>query len=450
MRKYLAFTAGLAAETPPTRNRVVDLWRVVAIGVVVNGHWLAASIWLRPDGEIALLNSLQWIPYAAWVTWIVQVMPIFFLVGGYANALALRRVIAGEQRRRDWITTRARRLFTPVIPLLVVWVVLIVAARPFVPERVVDAGAMSATVPLWFLAVYLTLTAIAPFTHAWWLRSRWVSLAVPAGVAVAIDVCRLGFDVPGIGWANFLFVWAVVHQLGYWWADRDTRQGIRPRAGWVIAAIALAALVAVTWSGWYPVAMIGVPGAEATNMTPPTCALALLGAVQAGIIWGTLPAARRLTSRPRPWRWVVAVSGVIMTIYLWHLSAMSLVAAAGLFSFDGLVFTVEPGTTVWWLTRPLWVLTLGVVTLGLVAVFARFEWLISRAPLPQRRRVVAIGVLLCAGSAAAVALWGLASRNAIVNWAIPAAAIAGAALLGAFPSLGRPAPGAGTPAGREP
>ena len=38
----------------------------------------------------------------------------------------------GEEMRREWITARARRLFTPVIPLLVVWVLLIVVMRPFV------------------------------------------------------------------------------------------------------------------------------------------------------------------------------------------------------------------------------------------------------------------------------------------------------------------------------
>ena len=93
MKKYLAFTRRIAEATPKDRNRVVDTVRAGAILVVVFGHWLAASIWLKPDGEIALLNSLEWIPYSSWVTWIVQVMPIFFLVGGYSNgrALASRR-----------------------------------------------------------------------------------------------------------------------------------------------------------------------------------------------------------------------------------------------------------------------------------------------------------------------------------------------------------------------
>lgn len=116
MTAYLSHTRRLADETPPTRNRVVDVWRAVAILVVVLGHWLAASIWRMPDGEIALLNSLEWVPYAAWVTWLVQVMPVFFLVGGYANARALARVLDGEERRRDWVTARAAGCSRPWCP----------------------------------------------------------------------------------------------------------------------------------------------------------------------------------------------------------------------------------------------------------------------------------------------------------------------------------------------
>ena len=432
--RYLAYTGRLASQTPPERNRVVDVWRAGAILMVVLGHWLAASIWLQPNDEIVLLNSLEWVPYAGWITWVVQVMPIFFLAGGYANARALTKVSVGDERRRDWITARMRRLFTPVIPLLVVWVVLILVLRVFVPVEVVYAGAMSATVPVWFLAVYLTLTALAPFTYRWWQRSGPVTIAVLAAAAIVVDVARLGFDVPGLGWANFVFVWGAVHQVGYWWSDRDRRDALPPKVGWLIATSALAILIAVTWVEWYPVAMVGVPGAGVTNMTPPTFAIALLGAVQFGLIVGTQPAVRRWAQRARAWHAVVAFSGVIMTLYLWHLSAMSLVAAAGLFTFDGGAFRVEPGTTLWWATRPLWLAVLIAMTLPLVFAFATFEWRINQAPPPRSVRTVTIGVLLVAGSAAAVAGIGITTPDAIVQWSIPAAAIAGAAVLGALPA----------------
>ena len=238
------------------------------------------------------------------------------------------------------------------------WVVLIVAMRTFAPPEVVYAGAMSATVPLWFLAVYITLTAMAPQTHAWWRRIGPITILVPAAAAVGVDIARFAFDVPGISWVNFLFVWATVHQIGYWWADEDDAGGVPARRGWAIAGTSLAALIAVTWVGWYPVAMVGVPGAGVTNMTPPTFAIALLGVMQLGIILGTQPAVRRFTARARAWHVVVAVSGVIMTLYLWHLSAMSLVAATGLFTFDGALFKIEPGTGVWWASRPVWLMIL--------------------------------------------------------------------------------------------
>jgi peptidoglycan/LPS O-acetylase OafA/YrhL len=443
MKKYLAYTGRLAAATPESRNRVVDFWRALAILMVVCGHWLAVSIWVRPDGSTDLLNSLEWVPYAGWITWLVQVMPVFFLAGGYANVRALNKVSAGEQPPRDWITRRARRLFTPVVPLLLVWVGLILILRTFVTPEVMHAGAMAATMPIWFLAVYLSLTALAPLTHAWWRRmGPWTLLAL-AAAAIGVDVARFVFEVPGIGWVNFAFVWALVHQVGYWWADRDDRGGVPRWAGWPLAAGALAVLIAVTWAGLYPVAMVSIPGQGAANMTPPTFAIAILGMVQFGIIGGSRPAVRRLAARARAWHAIVAFAGVAMTVFLWHLTAAMLAAAAGLAAFDGAVFRVEPGTTLWWATRPLWFLTLGLLTLSLVAVFARFEWVVSNASPPAGLWVILVGVLLVVGSSAATALIGITTPEGRLDWrrwSIPVAAIVGAALLGALPARKKPRP----------
>jgi peptidoglycan/LPS O-acetylase OafA/YrhL len=435
VKKYLAYTRKIAASTPSTRNRVVDTVRAVAIIVVVLGHWLAASIWLRANGDIQLMNSLEWIPYAGWVTWLVQVMPIFFLVGGYANGRALAAAEPDGVDYGDWVTKRVRRLFTPVIPLLVVWTLLIVVLGPFIPNDVVRAGAMSATVPLWFIAVYVMITALAPLTYRWWRSMGLMSFGILCALAVGVDVLRFAFDVSGVGWVNFLFVWAAVHQLGYWWAEREIDgEGISVSTGVLIAGASLATLIILTANGWYPVAMVGVPGSELTNMTPPTFAIALLGFVQAGLIWAFSAPISRLAHRDQPWRTVVAVSGVMMTIYLWHLTAMTLVASVFLFAFGGGAFKIEPGTTAWWLTRPIWLFVLISVTLVLVAIFAPFEWRVRQTPPPTRVRYVVIGVLLIAGAAAAVSYFGLATTDATVNWIIPIAAVGGAVILGAYPS----------------
>lgn len=435
MKKYLTHTLKLAEATPPERNRIVDFWRAAAILVVVFGHWLAASIWLTPDGhgDIELMNSLEWVPYAGWVTWVVQVMPIFFLAGGYANARALGKVTRGEELRRDWITARVRRLFTPVVPLLLTWVALIITLRQFVAVDVVRAGAMSATLPLWFLAVYLMLTALAPFTFEWWRRSGPTSIAGFIAAAITVDVARFVFDVPGAGWVNFLFVWGAVHQMGYLWSNADHQGGVATGTGWALAATSLGLLIGLTGTGLYPVAMLGIPGAGVTNMTPPTVAILILGTMQLGVIWGTQPTVKRFTATVRGWHSVVSVSGVIMTVYLWHLSAMSLVAAAGLFVFDGALFRIEPASPLWWMTRPVWVGLLSIVTVALTVVFARFEWRISRRPGPRSALTVAAGLLLAGIATAQVALNGVATREAAVEWSIPILAVAGAALLGALP-----------------
>ena len=89
------------------------------------------------------------------------------------------------------------------------------------------------------------------------------------------------------------------------------------------------------------------------------------------------------------------------------------------------------------MTGPAWLAMLLIVTGILVAPFAKYEWRISDAPAPAKVPVVTIGLLLTAGSAAAVATVGIATRDAIVQWSIPAAAIAGAAMLGALPARKR-------------
>ena len=311
---YLDAVRRIADQTPESRNRVADTWRVVALLVVVFGHWLSASVWVEPDGTVTVLNSLEWIPYAAWATWIVQVMPVFFFVGGYANAKALR---SRSTDRRTWLVTRFRRLFTPAVPVIVVWTVLALVLRPFIDADLVYAGVLNATIPLWFLAVYLMLIAIAPLTRAVWVRIGPWSVIAFAAAAVVVDLAYRVLDVPGVGWLNLIFVWGTVHQIGYWWEAAETRASLpRPAAALAISGSALAGLIVVTVLDWYPVAMITIPGAGPQNVTPPTSALILLAIAQIGVILATSVAVRRWSARRRPWTFVVAVSGFIMSIYV--------------------------------------------------------------------------------------------------------------------------------------
>ena len=77
----------LVAGTPSTRNRYIDLLRVFSIFVVVVGHWLMAVITIDTTGAIRGDNILGMVPWMQFLTWGLQVMPIFFIVGGFANSL---------------------------------------------------------------------------------------------------------------------------------------------------------------------------------------------------------------------------------------------------------------------------------------------------------------------------------------------------------------------------
>src|SRR3954463_2404845 len=74
----------IPAATPARRERYVDFLRVFSLAVVMLGHWLMAAVEWR-GGRLVAGNVLQAAPASQWLTWVFQVMPVFFVVGGFAN-----------------------------------------------------------------------------------------------------------------------------------------------------------------------------------------------------------------------------------------------------------------------------------------------------------------------------------------------------------------------------
>ena len=169
-------------------------------------------------------------------------------------------------------------------------------------------------------------------------------------------------------------------------------------------------------------------------MTPPTFANGFLALAQAGLIVATMPLARRLTTLRPVWRGVVGISGAMMTLYLWHLTALSLLGAAGIILGDGWLFSFEPGTTTWWLLRPPFFVVLGGITVLLATVFIVFEVNINRGPPPASPLIWIVGIGLAIASTGAMALEGLVDTDAVINWWIPGLTLAGAIALGAWPN----------------
>ncbi len=420
----LAGVRDLAASTPATRNRAVDLIRVAAILVVVLGHWLLAAVTVR-DGELVTGHLLALASWTHPLTWVFQVMPLFFLVGGYANALSWRSARGRGRTYAGWLRGRLRRLLTPVVPLLLAWLVVTsVAFAAGVPGGTLRTASQVALVPTWFLAAYVVVCSVAPATLWLWERFGWASVVGGLVLGGLIDLVSLGTDTLLVGFANYLVVWGTVHQLGYAWLD-GRLEGTARRLG--LAAVGALGTVLLVWAGPYPVSMIGIDGEVVNNSYPTRFTLATLGMLQAGLVLAVEPLITRWMRRPRPWAVTVLVSSRIMTIYLWHLTAMVLVIGlAWLTGGPGL--GVRPLSAAWWATRPVWWLVLGLVTLGLVALLGRFETpRPDDSPAPPAWLPVLVTVVAC-GGLGFMAAQGIVDAEG-VHWWWPLATVGAVALL---------------------
>ena len=422
----------LASAAPATRNRVVDLLRAAAILVVVLGHWLMAAVQVR-DGELVLGHLLALAPWTHPLTWVFQVMPVFFLVGGYANGLSWRSARGRNLPYAAWLRSRLRRLLAPVVPLLLAWLAATsVAWAAGVPAATLRTASQVALVPTWFLAAYVVVCAVAPVTLWLWERIGWASVAAGVTLGCLIDLVSIGADTLLVGFANYLVVWATVSQLGYAWLD-GRLAGARRRL--LLAAAGATGVVALVWAGPYPVSMIGLDGAAINNSYPTRVTMLFLGMLQAGVVLSLEPLLARWMRHPRAWTATVLVNTRIMTIYLWHLTAM--VSTIGvLLLLGGPGLGVEPLSAAWWGTRPLWWALLAAVTVGLVALLGRFETpRKDDSPAPPAWLPMLLTVLAC-GGLGVMAAQGLVTSEG-VRWWWPLLTVAAVAALRVTRAPGR-------------
>ncbi|MFG2714056.1 acyltransferase [Streptomyces goshikiensis] len=376
----------MAAATPAGRDRYVDLLRVASLATVIAGHWLMAAV--SGDG---IGNLLALVPPLQVLTWGLQVMPVFFFVGGFSHALSYRSVRRGHPGPGGYalfLRARLRRLLRPTLVFVGVWTAAALVVQLAGADRGPLAGAALriVTQPLWFIGIYLAMVAFTPPLLRLHERHGWAAFAALLAAAGAVDVLRFAGGVPYVEFLNFAFVWLAVHQLGFLRADgRITRPGLLAAAGLTGAALLVA-------YGPYPLSMVGMPGEKVSNMAPPTFALLAHGMWLVGAVQLLARPAGAWLARPRVWRAVVAANGIAMTAFLWHLTAMLAVYAAQLAL--GLSLPA-PATAAWWAQVPLRLLAAAALTGVLVAVFRRFEAPAAGAAAPGSGPGAALGVTCC-------------------------------------------------------
>ncbi|GAA4884198.1 acyltransferase family protein [Actinomycetospora straminea] len=349
--------AALADATPPARDRLVDAVRAAAIVVVILWHCVGSLTHRGADGVVVMPNPVDAVPMGWAATWVLQVMPAFFVVGGFAD---LAGWDAAGHRAGVFLRRRARRLLVPVAVWVGAWIVVEGVATAAGASTPLVAWFPGVLTPLWFLGVYALVTALVPVTAGWHRRApapTLGALVLAVAVAEALRVAAL----PVAGWLSSALVWVLVHQLGYLWRDRAR---VASGVALAVAGAGLGLLVVLTGVLGYPRTMVGA------NLWPTTPAVAALAVLQLGLVALVAPAADRLLRRRRPWRWVVAVNATAMTLFVWHMTA-----------FAAVFLVVErlgaaPGgvpDAAWVLARPFWLVAPAVVLAVLVAAFRRAE-----------------------------------------------------------------------------
>ena len=422
---------GLEADT--RRNPYLDLIRVLAIAAVVIGHWIATGITYK-HGVFDGVDVLGVVSWTSWLTLIFQVVPLFFLVGGYSNAVSWTRHRAAGGSTLAWTRHRALRLLVPTatyVALASLAVVLCDAAGA--DHADLEQAAWALSLHLWFLAVYLVLLLLTPALFAAQRRYGVGGLAATIVVAVVIDVGVIEAHWHVVGWLNYVLVWGTFHQLGFAWHEGFFEGRVAGRRGrpFVLTAGAIAVLVALIWWGPYPVSMVGVPGARIQNASPPSAALLAFGFAQIGLVLLLAPAATTWLARPdrtRPRALIERANAMTMPVYLWHMVPVVLVTVVVYPSH--LLAQPSIGSGAWWAQRIVWIAILTAVlvaVLVLVGLITKMRPGKSLAPLsmPALRRGLAMTVFATGLGLAVAALGRLAVQGFAPNGSLDAVTVAG-------------------------
>lgn len=412
------------AGTPPDRDRAIDVIRIVALVGVVIGHTVMATSQIR-DNVFIWDNLLTASPVFQALTWIFQIMPLFFFAGVAATVQSWTPGTSWG----NWLMRRCTRLYRPVFYYLAFWAVTLTALRWVLPVHVYEPIAGISTQLLWFLGAYVLVLAAVPALARITTTGRFV---VAAGtvycLVAAVDATRINTEVwPLFGYLN-LAMWLIPGMFGV--AYR--RALLSARTALAVAVAMFAVNVALVALGPYELSLVGIETQQLKNMSPPSLLLAGHAIMLCACAIAAAPAITRWARRPRVW-WLTAIgnSGA-MTLYLWHIPLLLGMHLA----FDYLGYPrFDPHAPNF---LALSVLQLLIMTVAVAAAFVALRPL-ENGPLPRwdggsvarpGTRSAAVGVLLCVAGAATLASvgWGLKDAG-LYCVAVMVAALVAARLL---------------------
>lgn len=316
------------------------------------------------ESVLALAPLLDLSAAALWpMTWLLQLVPLFFFAGGHSNLLAWRATTTGYG---GYLASRVCWLIRPVLAFVTAWLVLplsldLVNAPP---EAVRTVGRLVVQ-PLWLLGLYLLVVAMTPAML--WLHRRAPVLTplVQAAVVVAIGVFGSGVFAAHLGGVVLA---ALFGQLAFHYADGTLWRLPRAALGAVVVA-AIGALALLTALGLLSPLVLAEPTGSA-SFVPSAPAVLLIGLAQVCLVALPRRASARVIAQSVLARAARFVHSAPMTVYLVYLCGVLVIAGViGAARTAGL-----PTNAVDWLVQPRPLLALALLGVPTALAFLLFEW----------------------------------------------------------------------------
>jgi Acyltransferase family len=318
--------------------------RSFALCVVVIWHWVFSTVRWDAHGPHAG-NPLHLVPYGYVLTWFLQVMPMFFFIGGWASIGSLRRHLDRNGTSAEWVARRAKRLVVPVIPL----VAAVIGAKLFLSPWAFGTVLFAAS-PLWFVAVYVPLTILTPAIYRAHQRSTSVSFAASVIAVALVQAARFGlhYSSTAITLLSFITVWGTVYQLGFF-VDRVMTDR---RVAGGSALLGIVGISAGSLLGFSP-SMVTTAHDKISNMGPPTATIIALAVFQLGCVGLLSTSIQKISARKTVTRVVAWIENHQMKIYAIHLPIWTVLITL---TRTSVIANGEHATSSWWVLRPVWTL----------------------------------------------------------------------------------------------
>jgi hypothetical protein len=317
--------------------------------------------------ESLLAFTMRGTAEPGWVwplTWLLQLVPLFFLAGGHANLLAWRACRQAGAGYTGYLVDRIGWLIRPTLAFVIAWLVIPLSLELLrAPEPAVAAFSRLIVQPLWLLGLYVVVVAATPLLHR-------LHRTAPVGTPLVLlaGVVGLGLlDGSLAVHAGGVLVALLFAQLAFHYAD-GTLWRLPRWALLTVAAGALTGLVALTALGAEPRLQLAEPSPYAA-FAPSALGVLLLGLAQVCLMALPREPGLRAIAASRPARAVAVVRAAPMTGYLVYLCVMLLlegivgVARRAGVTTDGLE----------WLTEPRTMLALGMLAMPTLLAFLWFE-----------------------------------------------------------------------------